>query len=593
MTGLRSNQPANSLTTVFVVSLALLIVLPVVPLTLATWFQYRADVAKVEEVLAATNRQIAILARQNLETLLRRLVLVASEPDLDDVESQTLSVRFWEGVDAAGTVVTSTLTPDRIGRPLGRDDAGWRVVYAHSDHPAYVSQRIESPELGAPLVMVRVPLKSAAGGVSCRVAYLDTAFLHRWMTSRFDSFVDRHVYVLDARGRPIIYTDMTVIPSPERLAVNPPVVAFTRGQSGPIRYRSTISDRERVGFIDPMDETGWGLVVSVDIGASLLDIRRRMLLPLAAVVVGGLLAIGVFAYFSRRVIAPVIAVTRDIQSRDERTREPLAASLPLGDIREFRELADGINRFIATAKKAEEEAIQAEKFATFGELTTGLAHEIGTPLNVMRGNAQLRLRRMDKGDPNRPVLETIVAQTGRIADMVRLLLDLARADSVLPVPLDVRRAVERAAEAARGMDSNADIRLSIAADLPDARGFPLRMEHAILNLLINACHVTQGRGAIDVTVRHEIGSDGECIRIEVADEGCGIPEGDLPHIFRPFFSTKGSGRGTGLGLTFVDHVVREHEGTIEVVSVPGNGTVFTVRLPVPTPIDFEEDETRG
>jgi signal transduction histidine kinase len=96
--------------------------------------------------------------------------------------------------------------------------------------------------------------------------------------------------------------------------------------------------------------------------------------------------------------------------------------------------------------------------------------------------------------------------------------------------------------------------------------------------MVNACQAMEGTGDLNIEIRPDL--DGRYLIVTLADNGCGISEEDLPKIFRPFFSTKGSGKGTGLGLAMVDRVMREHQGRIEVDSLPGQGARFDLYFPL-------------
>ena len=145
--------------------------------------------------------------------------------------------------------------------------------------------------------------------------------------------------------------------------------------------------------------------------------------------------------------------------------------------------------------------------------------------------------------------------------------------------VDLRRGIESTAELVRYAMREAGITLRVEASggLPPMEGDAPALNQVFLNLLKNAAEALEGRGGIvSLSARQE----GERIVVEICDDGPGIAPELLPQLFEPFFSTKGAGRGSGLGLTICRRIVTEHRGSIDVSSKPGEGTTFTIELPV-------------
>jgi signal transduction histidine kinase len=549
-----------------------------VPAVLSTWYVYQSEVVRVEGELQETNRGTAQLAARLLLSIVDQAAVLLTRPDLPGTPQASSPIALWEVTDARGTVRESTTGAARVGSS-GYADVTWRHVVGTSGQACEVSDRVHRPGAGTPTVLVRIPWETADGRVGYRVAWIDLDYLKDVLAPRVDPFVDRHVYAVGADGRAFFYRSPDRLVDPDSLPRNPPVARFLAGGAGPIRFTSAVSGKERVGVVLRLDEAGWGLVVSADIGAKVLDLRTRFAWIAAALVVGGALAVLVFFAFSRAVIGPLRALTGEVRRADRAPHEALRVPPSVRRIEEFDRLAAEFDDHIQQGRRAEAQAVRAEKLATLGELTAGLAHEIGTPLNVMRGNAQLLMKKLPEGDPGRAILEKIVRQTARIADLIRGLLDVARTDTSEPVPVSLARVLLRGIETAREMYPDVDVAIDLDDAAPAVPGFPRRLEHALLNLLVNACQAMDGRGTLRVATRVEHGADGASVVVRVEDQGCGISPDDLPKIFQPFYTTKASGKGTGLGLSLVDRVVREHGGTIEVNSEVGRGTRFEVRLP--------------
>jgi two-component system NtrC family sensor kinase len=173
--------------------------------------------------------------------------------------------------------------------------------------------------------------------------------------------------------------------------------------------------------------------------------------------------------------------------------------------------------------------------------------------------------------------------------LIRQLLDFARKRELQPTEVDVRALVERALTLLEPIVRKRGVSLTItgAADPLLGQVDPEQMTQVILNLVMNAVHATESGRAVLVTLGRGRATppaeDGRgelaCLRIEVRDEGAGIPAESLTRIFEPFFTTKDVGEGTGLGLSVAYGIVKDHGGWIDVASRPGVGSVFTVWLP--------------
>lgn len=239
----------------------------------------------------------------------------------------------------------------------------------------------------------------------------------------------------------------------------------------------------------------------------------------------------------------------------------------------------------------EREVQQAEKLAVVGQLAAGIAHQIGTPLNVISGSAEYLMMEGGTDRPRPRELEIIVAQTDRITKLIQQLLNFARPAriAVQPVKLnDLLREVLGLTEHQIAKE-RITVKTDLQADLPTITGDENQMEQAFLNIVINAWHAMPAGGTLTLRTRTAPAGDRPRragrptppgVEVSIADTGIGIPAEHLSRIFDPFFSTKGVGRGTGLGLAITRRIVEDHHGTIEVASEVGRGTTFTIRLPV-------------
>jgi two-component system, NtrC family, sensor kinase len=234
-----------------------------------------------------------------------------------------------------------------------------------------------------------------------------------------------------------------------------------------------------------------------------------------------------------------------------------------------------------TARVRLEEQLQiSEKMASIGLLAAGVAHEVNTPLTGISSFTQMLLDGADPSDPRTVLLEKIERQTFRAAKIVNGLLNLSRPGptgsdrthtDLNAVITDVVSLLEHQFEV-----GSVKVRRDLSPAPVTVRGIEHQLQQVFLNLFLNARDAMPSGGWLSVTTRVE---GGRAIA-EVADTGSGIPPEQLSRIYDPFFTTKAIGRGTGLGLSITYGIVREHDGQIHVDSAVGQGTRFTVDLPL-------------
>ncbi len=235
-----------------------------------------------------------------------------------------------------------------------------------------------------------------------------------------------------------------------------------------------------------------------------------------------------------------------------------------------------IARDMSERRDLEEQLRQTRELAAIATLVAGIAHDIGTPMNVILGYTDM-LAGSIEGEKNRERLAIIRAQVERVTRLIGTLMNFARPGEELARSARVEDILERAlgliGETARKRG------ITITRDFAPAAPLlcqPERLERAFLDLFVNGCDAMQEKGGtLGVTTRDRA----EGIEIEIADTGMGIPPDVLRRIFEPFYTTKPRGQGSGLGLLVTRGIVAEHGGTIHVKSEPGVGTSFTIRFP--------------
>jgi PAS domain S-box-containing protein len=222
--------------------------------------------------------------------------------------------------------------------------------------------------------------------------------------------------------------------------------------------------------------------------------------------------------------------------------------------------------------------IESSKMAAVGELAAGVAHELNNPLTAVLGFSDLLLEQSPADDPNRPRLEAIARQARRMRDIVQNLLSFSRQTDFHLEPVDLNQVLHEALGLIRLRLKLGGIAIKerYAPDLPPILVDPGRMKQVFLNLVTNALQAMPLGGTL--TISSELA--GQEIVVSITDTGEGISPEHLPRIFEPFFTTKSVGNGSGLGLPVSLGIVQEHGGCIQVESTEGQGSLFTVHLPV-------------
>jgi PAS domain S-box-containing protein len=236
-----------------------------------------------------------------------------------------------------------------------------------------------------------------------------------------------------------------------------------------------------------------------------------------------------------------------------------------------------ILRDVSERTRLEEQLRRTERVAELGTLASGMAHEIGTPMNVILGRAEYLMDRV-VDEPVKKGLRTIVAQVERITRVMNQLLSFARRKPSQPRALALPEVIEDSLDMFRERFSrhNVQVVTHIDPDCPSVVADSDQMNQVLINLIMNAVHAMPQGGTLRMGLDHEK----DRVRLTVSDTGHGIPNEVVNKIFDPFFTTKEFGKGTGLGLTVVKGIIEEHQGSIAVESEEGKGTTFTVLLPI-------------
>jgi len=285
---------------------------------------------------------------------------------------------------------------------------------------------------------------------------------------------------------------------------------------------------------------------------------------------------------SRRAVLHILQDSHKDKLRLEATRKAMIHIM--GDL---RETTAEIQRREKELRDKQEQLVQAGKLATLGELTTGVAHELNNPLNnigLFVGNA-IDLIEHGLTDEEQIIrqLRHATQQVGKATEIITHLRTFGRAAPVSREPIALRQVIERALALMREQLRlrGIDVVVELGSSEPVVLGNPIQLEQVFINLLTNARDAVANSPRKAIRISASV--DSEAVELAFADTGHGIPTGLERRIFDPFFTTKEVGKGTGLGLSITYGIIKEHGGTISVVSPSGVGATFVIRLPLASP----------
>lgn len=284
-------------------------------------------------------------------------------------------------------------------------------------------------------------------------------------------------------------------------------------------------------------------------------------------------------------------------------------------------------------KESQAQLVHAEKMSSLGELVAGISHEINTPLWYLLSNATMikerlesfngfvgvaddMLARLRGGSQDKQAfldclreLDRMVNHDGlrddleesqdlvqdsiegleQLAEMAQSLKDFSRLDRATVGEFNVNEGLDKSLLIAKNALKNKVTVQKHYGEVADIKCAPSQINQVFLNLIKNAADAIEDEGTIDITT----GQEGDRVFVRIADSGSGIPEDVIAKIRDPFFTTKEVGKGTGLGLSIVDKIITSHFGEMQIESTPGEGSVFTVILPIEKPAERPEEESAG
>ena len=268
-----------------------------------------------------------------------------------------------------------------------------------------------------------------------------------------------------------------------------------------------------------------------------------------------------------------------------------------------RTLEQKVEKRTQELQRAQAQTVRGEKLASVGLLASGVAHELNNPLTGILTFSHLLRRKMPDSSPDAEDMDLVIRETKRCAAIIKRLLDFAREKQPEKKFNDINQIIE---DTVRIVERPAHLRdIEITMDL-DRKLPPIwidadQIKQVIMNMIVNAQHAVEQTGSIAIRTRRaaeprpspQAAEPVPMVEISIVDTGCGIPEKNLRRIFDPFFTSKDVGKGTGLGLSVSHGIVEAHGGIIEVQSKVGEGSTFSVFLPLAPPAAGPESKPSG
>jgi two-component system, NtrC family, sensor kinase len=347
--------------------------------------------------------------------------------------------------------------------------------------------------------------------------------------------------------------------------------------------RAFVVDDWFITRYEPLHDYQGAVVGSLYVGARESTFRalvhdfnnRALLTVLICTVLAGVIAVPI----SRRITRPIadlVEANRRLAHGDMSVRVK-----PSGSI-ELTMLGGSFNRMVEKLQQTQQTLLHKERLASMGQLSAGVAHEINNPLGTILLFADTLYKETAETDPQRGDLKLIRDEAVRCQKIVADLLNFARQQEVLAEATDINALLERVLSLIthEPVFAGVEIVRQFAVDLPLIQVDPAQLQQVFINLIRNAAEAMPEGGTITLATRP---LPEQKIEISVKDTGVGIAAIEMGKIFTPFFTTKPVGKGMGLGLSIAYGIIKMHRGQISVQSLAGQGTVFTIVLPVQLP----------
>jgi two-component system, NtrC family, sensor kinase len=331
-----------------------------------------------------------------------------------------------------------------------------------------------------------------------------------------------------------------------------------------------------------------------------IDLRNRVMLTFTVMAGFSVLILLVLMYIATSTIVhplrKMVTATKQIARGDLNHKVDISIQDEIGELAEsFNQMTENLksaNRKLVQwgktlekrvdkrtreLKETQDSLVQSEKLASLGKMAAGIAHEINNPLTSILINTHLMLEKTGEKNPFHENLSLVADETARCSQIVKGLLEFSRQNPLQKEFTDINALLKKTINLVKNQVSfqNIDITQELASDLPQIRVDSGQIKQVFLNLLVNAAEAMPEGGSL--YVKSEYISSSQSMRISFRDTGHGIPEDHINHLFDPFYTTKSS--GTGLGLAVSYGIMQQHQGSIRVESTTGEGSTFVLEFP--------------
>jgi two-component system NtrC family sensor kinase len=404
-----------------------------------------------------------------------------------------------------------------------------------------------------------------------------------------------YAFLVDGQGRNTahpVYTpyqyDLETYPEP---SLKDLVREMITGDSS---WKSYVHDHvEKMAAFAPISGLGWAVAVTIpidELGKEAGAIKVRVMEVAAVMLLFAMIGVSGLSYYLLRPVRQLVTATERISQGD------LSQEIPVRSRDELGHLTQSFNRMVKNLARIQNELVRSEKLVSIGRLSAGVAHEIRNPLNAMKG-AIVHLQRRRKDDSLIQEYTKLVSEEiDRLSGFVTEFLHFARQSKPRLIPTDLNQLIQTVQNFYKKQVSERSICMHnrLEPNLPQLPLDPNQMEQVLVNILINAMDALPSGGDITFSTfileKNNGGDRRQWIRVELRDNGIGIPAENLQSVFDPFFSTKES--GTGLGLPLSLGIVENHGGRMTIDPRYGQGTKVVIELPL-GPIPLTEEVPLG
>jgi len=482
---------------------------------------------------------------------------------------------------------------------------------------------------------------STYSGIKYPMSVGDSAAIEQVLTDIREKMEGVEVFICDTNQlitwsthRDKVYTNLS-----ETITSNAPLDALSgllqTGETPRESFEAEIGGKRHIIIIEPIfnESTCYhchgssrkiigGMIVKTNVERALLTVTAARNRTIFSTIVA-LLAIIVISYaliekFISRRLARLTTGVKKVAAGDLDFEIQARSSDEIGDLarsfnimtKELKEARDEITNWTLTLedlveertdqlKRAQENAVQAEKMASMGRLAAIVAHEINNPLAGIRTYAKLMLKKGSQLFPDSDskylqYLEIIESEAARCGDIVKGLLQFSRPTKPKMSPHDINTLVQETLRLVQHQVDilNIEVKLDLASESPQANCDDQKIKQALVALLLNSCDAVQSESGF-IAISTHILSDRKKVGIVIQDNGIGMDEETKSHMFEPFFTTKTvspekeASFNSGLGVSVVYEIVKSHHGSIEVESEMGKGTTITICLPQEPPVQEE------